>query len=67
VGGRLIDTAASRTIWEDECNYVEANADEYGPTFKDLTANNAAILKAILLKASDYCATGFVEALLGKN
>lgn len=66
VHGRLTDTAA-RTIWEDECDYVEADADKYGPTFKDLTANDAAILKSMFSKASDYCATAFVEALLGKN
>lgn len=65
VHGRLTDTAASRTIWEDECDYVEA--DKYGPSFKDLTANNAAILKTMFTKASDYCATGFIEALLSKS
>lgn len=67
VRGRLTDAASARTIWEDECDYVEAEADKYGPTFKDLTANDAAILKSMFSKASDYCATAFVEALLGKN
>lgn len=67
VRGRLMDTAAARIIWEDECDYVTAEADKYGPTFKDLTANDATILKSMFSKASDYCATAFVEVLLGKS
>jgi hypothetical protein len=64
VRGRLTDLAASGTVWEDECNYVEIDAAKYGPTFKDLTANDAAMLKTMFTKASEYCATGFIEALI---
>lgn len=67
VRGRLTDTAESRIVWEDECDYVEADADKYGPSFEDLTANDAAILKSMFSKAADYCASGFFEALIGKN
>ena len=56
-----------RCPWEDECDYVGADADKYGPTFKDLIANNATILKSMLSKASDYCSTSVTTALLGKN
>lgn len=67
VQGRLTDVVESRIMWEDECVYDEADAENYGPFFKDVTANNAAILKATLTRASDYCAAAIVQALLGER
>lgn len=59
---RLIDARSGQVIGQAPCNY-QSNDEAGAPTYDELLANNAAILKAALAKAAENCANEFERAM----
>ncbi len=62
--GRLTDAATGKLVAQVPCKY-DTEDEKDPPSYDDLVANDAAILKTKLAAASDSCTDTIVKGLLG--
>ncbi|SEA11529.1 hypothetical protein [Microbulbifer marinus] len=56
---RLIDTSTQEVLAESVCSKMSTDESESAPTYDELMADQAALLKSQLLSAADHCVNEF--------
>lgn len=65
--GRLIERNTGKTIAQSVCVYNSKNGEKDHPSYDELMANHAALLKDYLNRVSEGCAKVYIEMLQQKQ